>query len=190
MVHETMHRAANTWACCQLCFLPAQSSLRTSGALLPGAPEGRAGSHAAPRVRFSSGANNSAPVSSTGRDKRTAAALGVACSSDGKTGFKIRIPRPHQQAFQSAQPAAAILPLSRCTLIVTPVSILGQWLQELQRHAPALAARTLVYSGLRELGKRHTTDSLLAGTRPPSISLDLPRPPTISLDPPVAQLRP
>ena len=53
-------------------------------------------------------------------------------------------------------PFARALPwLAPCaaTLVVTPASILRQWLSEIERHAPALAPRVLVYPGLQALGK-------------------------------------
>ena len=73
--------------------------------------------------------------------------------------FVLRIKRPQheviartlaQAAAQAAAPPPPPPPLRECgaTLIVTPVSILPQWLHELQKHAPALAARTLVYDGV------------------------------------------
>ena len=79
-----------------------------------------------------------------------------------RTGFKIRIKRPLGQGVGDAALAGIIaggstvgrLAASAATLVVTPASILRQWLQEIERHAPSLASRVLVYPGMRELGKR------------------------------------
>ena len=50
-------------------------------------------------------------------------------------------------------------PQRGATLVVTPASILRQWLSEIERHAPLLARRVVVYPGLAEFGKasKHLT---------------------------------
>ena len=69
------------------------------------------------------------------------AALPVSRGS-ARTGLKVRVELPPPPP----------LPACACTLIVTPPALLAQWLDELLKHAPALAARTLVYAGLHEMG--------------------------------------
>jgi hypothetical protein len=75
----------------------------------------------------------------------------------------LRIQRPLSETIARLEAAAVAAaaaapppppPPPRCmaTLVVTPATILSQWLQELQQHSPRLAARTLVYDGVGGAG--------------------------------------
>ena len=167
--HEPIHHAAlDAWACCQWCFLPHQSELSDNPASVPdAAPDGAAEPDASPaerRVRFATALPESmrpmrvvgAASLASARRESLDASLGLVAGSPVRlvprpavgppTGFRIRIKRPREAASSPNPPCAA-------TLVVTPASILRQWLSEIERHAPALAPRVLVYPGAHVLLK-------------------------------------
>ncbi|KAL3897739.1 MAG: hypothetical protein SGPRY_012988, partial [Prymnesium sp.] len=160
LAQETMHfsRAAGR-ACCQWCFLP-QLPRRERGEVAAGPSR--------PRVCFegSKADRLTQPRSASCSSLHPPpVAPHTASSPPGSShspprpssGFKIRVKRPRPDGQFDEERLARV----GCTLIVTPASILSQWLQELQRHSPALAARTVVYSGMRELGKQHGVEGLM-----------------------------
>ena len=113
-------------------------------------------------------ANGAGTASSGGSGGSSSSSSGSSGSSSSSvTGLKIRIKRPRprwevEQEELARQVAAVLQPAAPpppprtcgCTLLVAPPTLLRQWLEELKRHAPMLAARTLVYTGLRDLGER------------------------------------
>ena len=113
-------------------------------------------------------ANGAGTASSGGCGGSSSSSSGSSGSSSSSvTGLKIRIKRPRprwevEQEELARQVAAVLQPAAPpppprtcgCTLLVAPPTLLRQWLEELKRHAPMLAARTLVYTGLRDLGER------------------------------------
>ena len=139
------------------------SGAKQQGSAAPG--EAAEGTRAPkrPRVQFSEtvSAANSDHASSSDH----ASGSGQASSSGQASARRLvlRIQRPLSETIArleaAAVAAAAAPPLPpppppRCmaTLVVTPATILPQWLQELQQHSPRLAARTLVYDGVGGAG--------------------------------------
>ena len=105
--------------------------------------------------------NNSADPSSSAAPNNSADPNNPA--DPNYSGFKIRIKRPRpadgdapatsKLAAGVGAPPQAPRPPPPCmaTLIVAPASIHRQWLEEINKHAPSLLARVVVYPGLREL---------------------------------------
>ncbi len=161
---------AHTWACCMWCFLQHQPKGAERERDSRVAPPQQLQQQQARRVRFAGDAEEEHMVEQNGArpaPPAPAAAASAAAEAPRSSPLdtplpyaRVRLKRPRPPSELESRPESrleeriAARPPIGCTLIVTPAPIHRQWLDELHRHCPALAARTLVYPGLHQLEAR------------------------------------